>query len=340
MKKYIILGTILLLVGAGCTNQTVIKNDNKNSVGSTKIDTLNLSTLEPTAVVPSSTQALETETDEQHYLSERQKDTDIAVERYRKNNVVLQRALFKDYSGLPELIETSSTIQVYAKLFVSSSGNSELYSLRTLSKSAHDGDDFSGDLGAARHAIFYVCEKNLKTCTPSTMIERAIAKGVPGYIIDFQYCMLGWDAEKQKIYSTNCGEGGSWNMFGQFDYAHDQAFVWGKDGDVSHYLGLNKQLTRFALERTGSKSSALRIDIYSLDKPTKPALSIDLATLAGAPQPQPATTLDPASLIVYDQQGAVSSFVWEENGESATFDYQNNHYVLDVKSGNAKQILN
>ncbi len=262
------------------------------------------------------TSSTDTQDPQKEYEESREQFVLNAISDIQKSNSNLSQILLKQYSGLPKLKEDTSSIQSYVKFYDSLSGNNVLYTLTTYSKLPNDVNDFSGELGT-KNTVFYLCSNISKTCRQSDIIERAFKAGQPGYIIGFGYCTLGWDDVNQRIYSYLCGEGGDSSKFGEFEYGTGKSYVIGKQGSL-YYLAINKQLTRFAMQKTSADYKPIAIEIYITSDPTKSHKTIDITKLPNTDS----------------SQGGLVDFKWDDNNDAlAYFNYQKKNFMLNSDTG-------
>ncbi len=240
------------------------------------------------------------------------------VKKFEKNNEELSKTLLVNYKGLPNPVETESSIQTYSKLVESLPNKNAIYSLITYSKSSNQYNDFSGELGRV-NTTNYMCSNKSKECKKDDIVDNAEKAGQPGYTKMYGfYCIQGWDDVAKKIYSSLCGEGGDNSEFGIFEYESGKSTIIGKRGSL-YYLALDKNLTKFAMERVTSQYFLPSdIELYSTVNLSKPYKIISLEKVFS-----PDTTV----------QGYFT-FIWDKTDESlAHISYQNQKFIVNLETG-------
>ncbi len=258
----------------------------------------------------------------EEHAEQRRKMIADAVAVLHAENLKLNDTLLKSYPNLPPPQEDNTSIEVYKKIVKSHSGNYELYTRITYSKLTDEINDYAGELGT-KATNYFECNKLSKSCEASTIVDKAVKIGVPGYYPEIGFCFLSWDAEKQRMFSGECGAP-EVRPASQFNYGENKYFQFSVGGSQYGYLGIDKQLSRIAMAGSVDQESKYprytnMVVIYNTDNPSVPEKIIRLD-----------------KYIDFDNKNNTEfEFSWRLDG-AALLNLQGKFYTLDPVSGEIK----
>ncbi len=247
-----------------------------------------------------------------------------AVEKIRKENQELYQTPFRDYTGVPSPKEDDVSIQTYSEVITSHSGNHVLYYLRTYSKLQEELNDYAGELGT-KNIEDFDCNKLSKKCVTSTIVEKAAKANLPGYQPGTGSCFAAWDAEKERMISSECGAPEN-QPASQYNYGENKFYQFSSQNENWRFLAVNNQMTRIAVDRSSNENyfgHTNAILIFNTDNPSVPEKIVDLE-----------------KFIDYKYAGIHSSaiFKWDEDGNTALVTLQEKNYILNAVTGTVEEL--
>lgn len=244
--------------------------------------------------------------------AQRKKSVEDAVAKFRAENIELSGTLLKSYPNLPAPKEDAVSIEAYRKVIESHSGNSELYVRVAYSKLVEELNDYAGELGT-KASSYFECNKQAKSCKLSDIVDKAVKLQIKGYYPGLGFCFHAWDAEKQRMFSSECG-GPEVAPSSQFNYGENKFYQFSNGDGFYGFLGINKQLTRIAMAGVSNK-----IIIYHTDKPSVAERSIDYGKFV--------LDRSQSHLNAFD-----FNFKWNDDGDTGLLTLQGRFYVLNAST--------